>query len=160
MKYKLEKIRLIITDFDGVLTDNRVLMSQDGMEFVYVNRSDGLAVNLLKKNNIEVIILSTETNPVVTKRGEKMGVDVFQGCSDKKHVIGDISRDKCIPFDSMMYIGNDVNDLNAMGCVGIKVAPSDACKEVLEIADIVTKSRGGEGVLREVYSVISSGVCK
>ena len=153
-KIDCKRIKLIISDFDGVLTDNRVLVDEDGREAVFVNRSDGLAVGMLRKAGIEFIILSTEKNPVVSARARKLNVDCYQGCGNKAQMIKDIITQKELTPENVMYIGNDVNDYEAMLIAGIKAAPSDAYEEIQEIADIITDARGGMGVIRELINVI------
>lgn len=153
----LKKIKLIISDFDGVLTDNRVLVDENGKEAVFVNRSDGLAVGMLRKLGIEFMILSTEKNPVVTARARKLKVECVQGCDNKQTAIKDIIASKNLSKDEVMYIGNDINDYEAMKVAGIKVTPNDAYPEVKNIADIVTEARGGMGVIREIAGEMSGG---
>lgn len=152
MKQLLQKnIRLIVYDFDGVMTDNRVMVSSDGVESVFCNRSDGLAVNEMRKIGIQQCIISTEANPVVKKRAEKLGIPYVQGVANKKSILINYLHENSIAQEEVAYIGNDVNDLEAMQFVGLKIAPKDAVPEVLELADIITENKGGYGVVYEVY---------
>ncbi len=148
-------IELIVYDFDGVMTDNRVSVDQNGVESVVVNRSDGLAVAMIKKAGIAQIILSTETNPVTRKRAEKLGIPCLNGIDDKLGVLKDYLAEKGIDREGVCFIGNDVNDLEAMKHVGFAVAPADAHPDVIKAAKSVTKARGGEGVVREFWDMIS-----
>lgn len=143
-------IKLIISDFDGVMTDNRVLVDENGKEAVWVNRSDGLGVGILNKKGIDIIILSTEKNPVVSARAQKLRIECIQGVDNKADAINNIAKEKLISLDNIAYIGNDINDLEAMKMVGLKIAPADAYGEILEIADVVTVAKGGYGVIREI----------
>jgi 3-deoxy-D-manno-octulosonate 8-phosphate phosphatase (KDO 8-P phosphatase) len=143
-------IRLVITDFDGVMTDNRVVVFQDGREAVVCNRADGLGCSLLRDSGIEVVVLSTETNPVVAARGAKLAVEVVQACADKREAVREIMVARRLERRQVVFVGNDVNDLPAFGEVGFTVAPSDAHADVRAAAGIVTTARGGEGVLREL----------
>lgn len=152
------KLELIVYDFDGVMTDNRVLVLQDGNEAVLVNRADGWGVDQLKKAGFAQIILSTETNPVVSARAKKLGLEVLQGSGDKRRDLAAYCEARKIPLERVLYVGNDVNDLEAMQTVGFPVAPADAHAEVLAMAKYVTKTRGGEGVAKELSEVLLAPV--
>lgn len=150
----LSKIELIVFDFDGVMTDNRVLVDENGKEAVWVNRSDGLGIQMIKQMGIRMIILSTETNPVVSVRAKKLQIDVLQAINDKADMLLRFCRQENIQLENVMYVGNDINDLPAMKLAGIKVVPKDAYKEVKCIADIVLETSGGHGVVRELASLL------
>ena len=159
MKSKLNKVqkpKILFTDFDGCLTDDRVWLNQDGEEFVAANRKDGLAVKKLKNLGIQVIIASTETNKVVLARGNKMGVDVLQGLSDKAKSIEQYIEKINLSWDDVWYIGNDVNDIQAIKKAKVSICPSDAVKAVKKEVDIELKTRGGYGVLSELASLLES----
>ena len=147
-------IDLIIYDFDGVMTDNRVIVSQDGTEAVIVNRADGLGVDYLRNESIPQMILSTESNPVVRARAKKLKIDVVQNCGNKKEALHKVCEEKGYDLSKVIFVGNDLNDLEAMKTVGYPVAPADAHPLVLEIATLVTKAKGGEGVVRELADKI------
>lgn len=147
-------IDLICYDFDGVMTDNRVLVDQDGREAVMVNRGDGLAVAAFKRLGVPQMILSTETNPVVARRAEKLGIPVLQGLGDKARTLSEHAAGKGISLARVVFIGNDVNDLGVMRLVGWPTAPSDAHSSVLAIARLVTSARGGYGVIREFLDLV------
>jgi len=144
-------IKVIIYDFDGVMTNNKVLVSSDGIESVFCNRSDGLAVSEIKKADIHQCIISTETNHVVKKRAEKLGIPCIQGVADKKSILLEYVKNNDFKLKSVAYVGNDINDLEAMKLAAIKIAPKDAVSEVLAISDIITEARGGNGVIYEIY---------
>jgi 3-deoxy-D-manno-octulosonate 8-phosphate phosphatase (KDO 8-P phosphatase) len=150
----LRKVDLIAYDFDGVMTDNRVIVSQTGSESVVVNRSDGLAVSLIREKGIPQIIISTETNPVVRLRAKKLGIEVCAACQDKAAALKALCRKRGFKMGFVVYVGNDVNDLAVMEQVGYPVAPADAAPEILAVARYVTRARGGEGVVRELYSML------
>ena len=145
---KLPKI--LFTDFDGCLTDDRVWLNQDGEEFVVANRKDGLAVKRLKKLGIQVVIASTETNKVVLARGNKMGVEVLRGLADKAEEIEQYLNQKNLTWNDIWYIGNDVNDLGAIERANLSLCPADAVKKVRITVDIVLKTNGGRGILSEI----------
>lgn len=150
----LKNIELIIYDFDGVMTDNRALIFEDGREAVFVNRADGLAIELIKKMGIAQIIVSTETNPVVKTRAKKLKIPLMRSVKNKKKTIEKYLEKKGINRKRVIFVGNDINDKEAMEFVGWPVAPADASKEIRKIARITTKSQGGEGVIRELLSFL------
>jgi N-acylneuraminate cytidylyltransferase len=150
------KIDLIICDFDGVLTDNRVWVDQDGRETVAAFRSDSPRVHELRQRGIEVMIISSEANTVVAARAKKMGVEAIHGVGlqDKGRVMRDVLAKKNIKAENVVYIGNDLNDLPCFEVAGWSVAVADAFPEVIRAADYVLKTRGGHGALREVCDLI------
>lgn len=144
-------IKLLIYDFDGVMTDNTAFVSQDGHEMVRVNRSDGLAVKAFKKSGLKQMIISTEANPVVTARATKLGIPVIQNCEDKLTAVKQVCLSEGVSPAEVVFVGNDINDLEAMAYVGFPVTPKDGYSSVRNIAIVVTESKGGEGVIRELY---------
>ncbi|SKA83743.1 3-deoxy-D-manno-octulosonate 8-phosphate phosphatase, YrbI family [Paucidesulfovibrio gracilis DSM 16080] len=149
------KPRLIIYDFDGVMTDNRVMVRQDGMESVSCNRGDGMGINMIRKLDIQQIILSTETNPVVLARAEKIGIPAIGGSSDKLAALGEYLHEQGIPARFTYFVGNDLNDAEAMHASGFGVAPRDAHPRVKLLAGLVTHARGGAGVVRELADLLT-----
>jgi N-acylneuraminate cytidylyltransferase len=146
--------KIIFTDFDGCLTDDRVWLNLDGEEFVAANRKDGLAVKRLKNLGIQVVIASTETNKVVLARGNKMGVDVLQGLADKAEAIDQYLKQKGLSWNDIWYIGNDVNDLGAIERANLSICPADAVKKVRKSVDVVLKTQGGYGILSEIATLL------
>jgi YrbI family 3-deoxy-D-manno-octulosonate 8-phosphate phosphatase len=146
--------KIIFTDFDGCLTDDRVWLNLDGEEFVAANRKDGLAVKRLKNLGIQVVIASTETNKVVLARGNKMGVEVLQGLADKAEVIEQYLKQKNLSWNDVWYIGNDVNDLGAIERSNLSICPADAVKKVRKSVDVVLKTKGGYGILSEIATLM------
>ena len=154
--HKIQKPKILFTDFDGCLTDDRVWLNQEGEEFVVANRKDGLAVKRLKNLGIQVVITSTETNKVVQARGNKMGVEVLQGLSDKASSIEQYLEQKNLSWEDVWYVGNDVNDLGAIRKAKFSICPSDAVKSVKKEVDLKLKSKGGYGVLSELATLLES----
>ncbi len=155
MKHKLkkrEKPKVIFTDFDGCLTDDRVWLNQDGEEFVAANRKDGLAVQRLKKLGIQVVIASTESNKVVLARGNKIGVEVLQGLADKAEAIDKYLKENNLVWKDIWYVGNDVNDLGAIEKAKFSICPADAVKKVKKSVNLILKTKGGYGILEEIVS--------
>ena len=149
-----DEIKLIVSDFDGVMTDNRVLLDETGKEAVFVSRADGQAIHMLRSMGVEVVIMSTETNGVVSKRAEKLKVKCIQSVSNKAECLKKYCEENDISLRNMAYIGNDINDFEAMQLAGMKIVPQDAYDMVKNHADYVTKVNGGYGVLREVAELL------
>lgn len=150
----LRNIDLIAYDFDGVFTDNKVIVSEDGKEAIIANRSDGLAVSMLKKRGIQQIIITMETNKVVTVRAKKLGIPVIQGVDDKKDCLLKYCAQNNYDMRKVVYIGNDINDLEVMKVVGYPVAPLNAEEEIKSIARFIINKNGGEGVVRSFLKYI------
>lgn len=154
-KIQSKDIDLIVYDFDGVMTDNRVIVAQDGTESVIVNRSDGLGVDYFRGLGIPQLILTTEKNPVVEVRAKKLRLEVISLCKDKRDAVENYCSKKGFNLSRVIYVGNDLNDLEAMKVVGVPVAPQDANVEIKKIAKLITESKGGEGVVKELYDYMS-----
>jgi len=155
--FQIDQFELIIFDFDGVFTDNAVILSEKGEESVRCSRADGLGINMLKrhiKNNkiqSKLLVLSTEINPVVSKRCEKLGLDYVQGIDNKKQYLVDYfsqeSQGLPTPWEKILYFGNDLNDLQIME-LSPSFAPVDAHPRIKSVATKVFNERGGEGFVR------------
>ena len=144
-------LNLIVYDFDGVMTDNKVYVDQDGREMVQVNRADGLGISILKKLGIAQIILSTEANPVVYARARKLGIPCLQGIGDKAKALRDFCKENKYDLESVGYVGNDINDLEAMQLASASFCPADAHRDIIKISTHVLKTKGGDGVVREKF---------
>jgi YrbI family 3-deoxy-D-manno-octulosonate 8-phosphate phosphatase len=152
-----ERIDLIVTDFDGVITDNRVWTDENGKETVGASRSDSMHIRELKERGVEVVILSSEPNPVVKARAAKMGdVEAVHGIDirGKGAAFRELLGRKHVAAQHVAYIGNDLNDLPCFDLAGWSVAVADAYPEVLRQADYVLRKPGGHGALRELCEMI------
>ena len=154
----LGDIRLLVLDFDGVMTDNLVMVSENGEESVWCHRGDGWGLTRVKELGVEVIVLSTETNGVVGARCRKLEINCVQACADKVATLRELVRERSINLQQVAYVGNDVNDLECMLCVGLPIAVADAVPEILAVARIVTTQTGGKGAVREVCNLIRSKI--
>jgi len=152
--FNYRDIDLIVYDFDGVMTDNHVIIFQDGTEAVIVNRADGLGVDRFRNLGIPQLILSTETNPVVKARAAKLRLEVIVSCKDKKIALENYCAQKGYALNRVMYIGNDLNDLEVMEIVSFPVAPADAHPKIKKIAKLITEAKGGEGVVKELSDYV------
>jgi YrbI family 3-deoxy-D-manno-octulosonate 8-phosphate phosphatase len=146
----IRKIRLIAFDFDGVFTDNMVYVFEDGSEAVRCFRSDGIGLTKLKQAGIETVIISTESNPVVSARARKLKIRCFQSCEDKRKTLEDMAHEMGILLAEVAFVGNDINDLTCLTFVGLPIVVQDAHPDVISIAAYRTKTRGGHGAVREV----------
>jgi YrbI family 3-deoxy-D-manno-octulosonate 8-phosphate phosphatase len=145
-----KRVDLLVLDFDGVLTDDRVWVDQDGHEMVAANRRDGLGIAALHKAGIPMVVLSTESNPVVAARCRKLNLESIQGLADKSQALQRLIQDRHVDPTHVIYLGNDVNDLPCFPLVGCALAVADAHPEVLSKADIVLTRLGGDGAVREL----------
>ena len=161
MPYKLPTISSIHTvafDFDGIFTNNKVLIDQDGRESVQCDRSDGLAFDLVRafqKRGLlhaDFFIITTESNPVVLARAKKLNLVCYHGIQNKLAFLEENLSlrfpDEKDFFTGLIYLGNDLNDLSVMKKAGFAIAPCDAHPCIKEIANLVIANRGGEGVVR------------
>lgn len=149
-----DKYKLVIVDFDGVLTNNKVNVSSSGEEFVTCSRSDGLGFSELKKLNIGSIILSTDISPIVLHRAKKMKVKAVNAIDNKLDYVLNNICSASLNMENIIYIGNDLNDLDVMRSVGLKICPKDAWQEIKDISDIILDVAGGEGVVREFARIL------
>ena len=145
-----KEIKLIVYDFDGVMTDNKVYIDQNGNEMVQVNRADGLAVSEIKKLGIEQIIISTEINSVVSARARKLDIPCLQGIGNKKDTLIDYCKKNTIDLKQVAYAGNDINDMDAMIISGISFCPADAHEMIKRNSNYILKTKGGDGVIRDL----------
>ena len=142
--------KAIVTDFDGVHTDDTAFVDSEGREFVRVSRADGMGVSRLRRTGIPMLIISTETNSVVGARGRKLRVPVLQAIDDKAAALSEWAGEQGIALDDIAYLGNDVNDLGAMAIVGWPIAVADARPAVRAAARVVLSHGGGDGAVREL----------
>ncbi len=154
----LKSIRLVAFDFDGVFTDNRVYVFQDGREAVACYRSDAIGLRRLGRLGIHSLVISTETNPVVSERCKKLNIQCHQGVEDKLAVLNSIAERLDIPLSKTAFVGNDINDLDCLKSVGLPIVVKDSHNEVLPYALFRTSARGGYGAVREVCDLFQTHV--
>lgn len=148
------RIDAVVFDFDGVMTDNRVYVSQEGIESVVCSRGDGMGISLLRRAGVPMLVLSSETNPVVLARCQKLQLPAIGGAGDKLPLLKDWLRRNQARIEHTVYVGNDVNDLDCLHHVGCGVAVADAAPEAKRAADIVLSNRGGQGAVRELCDLL------
>ena len=151
---ELRAIGLVVFDFDGVFTDNRVWVSETGEESVACWRGDGLGLRRLDEVGVPHLIVSTEPNPVVALRAEKLQARALHGVEDKLAVVREEAATRRLGLESVAYIGNDVNDAACLEAVGLPVVPADAWPEVVPLARWVLERPGGRGCVRELCDAV------
>jgi N-acylneuraminate cytidylyltransferase len=153
-----ENVKLLVLDFDGVVTDNRVWTDENGHEMVASYRSDSLIMGSVKKAGVEVVILSSEVNQVVAARAKKMGIEAIHGIGleDKATVLQGLLAERKIEPGCVVYLGNDINDIPCFQMVGWAVAVANSQPQVLRAADYILTKDGGHGAVRELCDLILS----
>ena len=150
----LSQINVLFLDFDGVLTDGYVYVDEDGKEMVRCSRRDSLGLGMLKTAGVSVAVISKERNPVVAERCKKLMIECFYGIDNKAIFLKSyLNRWQILPAKAA-YVGDDVNNLEAMKVVGAPIAVNDAVNAIKEIALYVTEKNGGKGAVREVCDLI------
>jgi YrbI family 3-deoxy-D-manno-octulosonate 8-phosphate phosphatase len=155
-------IKMIICDFDGVVTDNHVITDQDGKESVFASRSDSMYLVKLRELGVETVIISSEINNVVQARANKMGVEAIHGMGmqEKGRVMREVLERKNVKAEEVIYVGNDLNDLPCFEIAGWSVAVADAYPEVIRAADFVLSRTGGHGAIRELCEMVLKQLSK
>ena len=149
-----ETVRLLVLDFDGVLTDDRVWVDGEGKESVAAHRGDGMGIARLKAAGVEILVVSSEADPVVAARCTKLGIAWQQGVEDKAGALQSVLASRRLAREQVVYIGNDVNDLPCFPLVGYAVAVADAVEQVRQAADLVLTRPGGRGAVREFCEIL------
>lgn len=152
---KLQKVKLLVMDCDGVLTDGSVYYSANGEELLRFHRRDGHGIELLHKKNIKTAIISSENSEIIKRRAEKMKIGhVFIGTKNKAEALAELVGSLEIENENVAYIGDDVNDLDAMNEAGVRVAVNDAVNEISNIAEYICANKGGEAAVREFVDLL------
>lgn len=155
LKDKISKIQLVLTDIDGVLTDGSLYYNNEGVVMKNFFVKDGMGAVLLKKNGIEVGIVSSDSSEITYARAKRLNIDlVYSGVKDKSKALEEICFIRNLKPENIAYIGDDVNDLEIMKSVGVSACPADAVPEVIKIADYICNKAGGRGAFRELADMI------
>jgi len=150
-----QRVSLLVMDFDGVMTDDRVWVNQDGVEMIAASRADGLGLERLRQlAGIQALVLSKERNPVVAARCRKLNVPLLQGQDDKAQSLKDHLTKNGVPCQEVVFVGNDINDLACFPLVGWSVVPSNALSSVKRQADMILQRAGGFGAVREICEML------
>ncbi len=152
---KCERIKLLVMDVDGTLTDGTVLYSKNGEELKRFSIIDGMGVELLRRAGIEAAIITSENSAIVTARAAKLKIKkIILGSRDKKRALTDLSEKMNLDLENIAYIGDDVNDYYALQTAGVGACPHNSSKEVKYVCDYICQSKGGEGAVREFAELI------
>jgi len=155
MEERLKKIRLLLLDVDGVMTDGRIIFDSNGVESKFFNVKDGHGIKMLQRAGIEVGIISGRESKVVANRATELGIErVFQKATDKLSPYLRILADTGFSDDEAAFIGDDLIDIPVLKRVGFAAAPADAVAEVLPYAHFVTRNPGGWGAVREISDML------
>lgn len=154
-QFSVPEIKMLLTDCDGCLTDGGMYYSEHGDELKKFNTRDGMGFSLLRKKGIITGIITSENVDLNRRRAEKLKLDILEaGCKDKLIAIKQICDQRGIDIKNVCYIGDDINDIEAVKAAGYGCCPSDAVKEVKDAADYIAAAKGGEGVIREIVDKI------
>jgi YrbI family 3-deoxy-D-manno-octulosonate 8-phosphate phosphatase len=151
-----DPLSAIVFDFDGVMTDDRVAVTESGEESVTCNRSDGMGIEMLRHKGVRMWVLSKEQNPVVAARCRKLKIPCHHGIDDKSTALRKLAESEGLDLARTIYVGNDVNDLECIRTVGLGVAVADAHPTVRAEAGLILSARGGRGAVRELADLILS----
>tara|TARA_B100000029_G_C17516143_1_gene938142 strand:- start:23 stop:520 length:498 start_codon:yes stop_codon:yes gene_type:complete len=152
---KCKKIKLVLSDIDGVLTDGGMYYSKDGEALKKFHTRDGIGIELLLAKKIKTVLITREISRINSARGKKLKIDkILEGISDKRKELEKICKDYNVKDNEIAYIGDDINDLEIMKCVGFRCTPKDGALEIKKIADYICKLEGGKGVFREMADLI------
>ena len=155
---KTKKIKILLTDVDGVLTDGGMYYSNKGDVMKKFHARDGMAISLLKKNGIPTVIVTKEKTMIVKQWAKKMNIKkLYDGVVKKEQIIEKICHEFKVKVEEIAFIGDDVNDVKLLKKVGLAVMPNDGIRQLRIICDYRCKARGGEGVLREIADLILKG---
>jgi YrbI family 3-deoxy-D-manno-octulosonate 8-phosphate phosphatase len=148
------KIKIVVFDFDGVFTNNKVIVNELGLEAVICNRSDGIGLSRLKSIGVKSFIISTEKNKVVLKRAEKLKIKCYNNIDDKSKILNNICNEENVNLKDVCFVGNDINDIPALEICGFPVGVKDSYDEIKPYIKFITKNKGGEGAVREICDLI------
>ncbi|MEK7659292.1 MAG: HAD hydrolase family protein [Patescibacteria group bacterium] len=151
---KLKKLKLIGFDFDGIFTDGKVILSEDGIEHVVCSRKDGLGINELQRLGLKLIVISKEPNKIVATRSKKLKTEYAHGINDKLTLFKKILKEKKINPSEAAFMGDDWNDLECMQYAGLSFTVADANPNCKKVADYITKRKGGDHAVREICDLV------
>ncbi len=152
---RARKVRLLVMDVDGVLTDGRMVLSEHGDESKAFHTRDGIAFALARQAGLKLAMVTGETSTIAKTRGAKLGADaVLLGARRKGETVEALCAEYDVPVEAVAFVGDDLLDIPAMEIVGLAIAVADAAAEVKAVAHLVTRARGGHGAIRESVELI------
>ncbi len=151
----MSRIKAVALDFDGVLTDGDFLWGPDDQEWKRLSFRDVMGVAEARRAGLVVALISGEDTPILTRYATKMGIEhVYKGCKDKAKAIVEFATIIGIPLSEIAFMGDDINDIEAMKLVGLSATPSNAHRSVLALAKFVSKNPGGQGAVRDLMEFV------
>lgn len=155
MKADLNRIKLILLDVDGTLTDGKIYYDNNGNEIKAFNAKDGMAIAQAVRLGIEFGIITGRSSKIVERRAKELGIKyLYQGVHNKVDVSKEIIEKLDITYEEVMYIGDDINDLAIMNIVGVKACPKDSADEIIKCCNIISNYNGGKGAVREIVEKV------
>lgn len=155
-RLEINRVKIVFFDFDGVFTNNSVIVSENGVELAICNRFDGIGLDLLKSLSIKPIVISSEKNPIVIKRCAKLQIEAHNNVKCKSTLAEKIANEENCIFEECAFLGNDVNDIELFKLVGLPVCVNDAWHSVLQFVRAKTTLKGGKGAVRELCETVYS----
>jgi len=156
---RLASVKGVVFDFDGVLTDDRVLVQETGAESVMCSRADGLGIDLIRQLGLPMAVISTERNGVVGARCRKLGLECYHGVRDKAGALRQLVDSWGLGLADVAFVGNERNDLEALALAGLSVCPRDAHPSVRATCALVLERDGGRGAVRELAQLLADHGC-
>jgi len=154
-KIACTKIKILLFDCDGVLTDGRIVLGNDDFELKFFSTKDGMGINLWRRAGFPCGAITARRSLALERRAKELGFEeLHQGISDKRVVVEEIGRRRDLAAEEIAYVGDDLNDLVVLGRVGLFFAPADAHPETKKRADKVLSQSGGHGAIRETVDLI------
>ncbi|MBP3038575.1 HAD hydrolase family protein [Bacillaceae bacterium Marseille-Q3522] len=151
----MNKIKLIVLDVDGVLTDGRLYIGSDGSEWKAFHTLDGMGISLAHSAGLKTAIITGRKSQAVKTRAADLQIDyVYEGVHDKLSVLEEITADMGIGFEEVCYMGDDLNDIPVLAAAGLSFAPENATRFVKQYTDFVTRASGGNGAVREMIDYL------
>lgn len=155
LRRKVARIKLAVFDVDGVLTDGRLILDNQGVETKAFHVRDGLGLKALMQHDIQVAVITARTSKVVSKRMSELGIShLLQGQDDKSRAMGGLMDQLALPASTVSYMGDDLIDWPAMRQCSVTAAPADATQWIRDRVDVVTEARGGLGAVREFCELV------
>lgn len=152
---RASRVKLLVMDVDGTLTDGAMYYSERGEELKRFSTRDGMGLTLLHRSGLRTAIITSENSLIVARRAEKLKIsEVILGSRDKTTTLQELARRMSISTEDIAYIGDDVNDLHAMRLSGLSACPSDAVRVIRDVAHYVCSAAGGYGAVREFAEFI------
>lgn len=155
LRARLAAIQLVVFDVDGVLTQGEIIYTDEGAEIKAFDVKDGLGLRVASDAGLQLALMTGRSSRVVERRARDFHIsDVLQRVGDKAEALRQLAAEKHIPMERIAFMGDDLNDREAIRAAGVSIAPADAAPEIREMADLVTDAPGGRGAAREAIEAI------